>query len=73
MKTFEERKKCIMAICAENEELKQFETQIESIIKEEKLNDIILQIQQMNIENIDNIIRQIMKCSNLYSEDKPYR
>jgi uncharacterized hydantoinase/oxoprolinase family protein len=72
MKTFEERKKCLADICANHQQLNPFKTQIEQVSKEEKLNEIVILIQQVNIENATDINRQIIQCSNVYSADKPY-
>ena len=72
MKTFEERKKCLADICANHQLLNHFKAQIEQVSKDEKLNEIVIQIQQINIENAADINRQISQCSNVYSADKPY-
>jgi hypothetical protein len=72
MKTFEERKKCLGDICANHNILNPFITQIEQVSMEEKLNEIVILIQQINIENAADINRQIIQCSNVYSADKPY-
>ena len=72
MKPFEERKRCLADICASHQQLSLYETQIEQIIKEDKLNELIIQIQQINIEHVTDINRQIIQCSNVYSAAKPY-
>jgi hypothetical protein len=45
MKTFEERKKCLADICANHQLLNHFKAQIEQVSKDEKLNEIVIQIQ----------------------------
>lgn len=72
MKTFEERKKCLADICANHQLLTRFKTQIEEVTKDEKLNEILIQIQQINMDNAADINRQIAQCSNDYSADNPY-
>lgn len=68
----EKRKKCLADICASNRQLIPFKTQIEQVTKEEKLNEIVILIQQVNIENATDVNRQIIQCSNVYTADKPY-
>lgn len=66
MKTFEERKKCLADSCANYQLLIRFKTQVEQVSKEEKLDEIVIQIQQINIENAADINRKISQCSNVY-------
>ncbi len=68
-KSFEERKECLIVICDKHLQLANYKEQILATKGDEKLNELILQMQKTNAD----LSRQILQCSNTFTEENPYR